>query len=87
MFFLSIPVTLFTYSSYSSYSQTYNLELSNNGLTSEARRLGSAADLYYYGYWGAIGINGLLFINLVIDAVDYVKSAGQDFKPPETVGE
>ncbi|MBI9103445.1 MAG: PEGA domain-containing protein [Spirochaetales bacterium] len=79
-FFLSIPVTVFLYSGYSVYSNAYTTEKASGVINDELGRLYDMGNICYYGYFGSLFVNSVLFTDLVFKAIDYVRSAGQQFK-------
>ena len=79
-FFMSIPFSVLLYSGYSVYSNAFITEDNGAEVTKEMIRLYDMGNLAYYGYMGCLYINCVLFFNVVLDAVDYVRTAGMKFK-------
>ena len=75
-FILSIPVTALFYSMVEQTSDAYNREYSSNGLLNydELTRLKNLNVAQYNLYIGALGLNIFLFLDTIIQAVDYVGS-------------
>ncbi len=80
LFFASIPVTAVLYSSSLVNSRAYNLEVNSYGGTEEAERLYTLSELSHHGYIGGLCLNVTLFVNVILDAVEYVRAAGYNFK-------
>ncbi|MDR1894105.1 MAG: PEGA domain-containing protein [Spirochaetales bacterium] len=82
IFFLSVPLTLFFYSSYGINFGAYRREYLTYGATAEAYRFYDLSHIYYYGTLASLGINVILLVNTGLTAYRYVRAAGLDFKAP-----
>ena len=73
-FLLSMPLSLVSYGFSSDYGYTYNREVLNTYSSSESDRLMQLSTTWYNVYLSSVFINVTLFINTIIDLVDYIRS-------------
>lgn len=71
-FLLSIPLSMLSFGVSADYTYAYGREVY---LSSETDRLQMLSNTWYNVYIGALFINVTLFINTIIDLVDYIKSS------------
>jgi hypothetical protein len=74
LFFLSLPLPIFSWSLVGDYMLGYQSALDDGNL-SEAQRLQSAGTGFYYTYLGTLGLSTGLAVNMLIQLIRYVRSA------------
>lgn len=71
---LTVPLPLFLYSITADYAFAYQ-DAAVSGNLSEASRLQSTGEMFYYSYLGALFISGSLFLKMMFNLFDYISSA------------
>jgi len=71
---LTVPLPFFLYGITADYALSYQ-RAKFSGNLSEASRLQSTGEMFYYSYLGALFISGSLFLRMMFNLFDYISSA------------
>lgn len=71
LFALSVPLPIFCWG----FANDYAVGYSTATTISEQDRMRRAANAYYMGMWGTLGVSGILAVNMIVQLVRYIRAA------------
>jgi hypothetical protein len=73
-FFLSVPLTMYSYGRSTDYAVTYNSSL-GSASQEELQRLNDLSRLWYTAYLGSLFLNGTFLVDMVVQMLNYIDAA------------